>query len=79
MKSTNKPRKETGNQRMPVEKHNEEKLAINGSSSGAVMNALTLSGTIFLVSLGIMVKRNAKDMIWHLKNFKEPDSNGMKI
>ena len=33
MKRTDKPRKETGNERMPAEKHNNEKLAINARSN----------------------------------------------
>ena len=44
------------------------------------MNALAFSGTNFsLVGLQIMVKKNVKDMIWHLKSFREPETNGMKI
>ena len=48
--------------------------------SGAVMNALAFIGTNFFFNkLMIMVKRNAKDIIWHLKNFRGPKTNGMKI
>ena len=47
---------------------------------GAVMNALAFSSTNFSsVILWIMVKKNAKDMILHLKNFTGPEINGMKI
>ena len=44
------------------------------------MYALDLSGTIFSsVSLWIMVQKNAKDIIWHLKISKGPETNAMKI
>ena len=26
-----------------------------------------------------MVKKNVKDMIWHLKSFRQPETNGVKI
>ena len=44
------------------------------------MNVLVFSGTNFaLVSLPITVKRNVKDMIWHLEIFRDPEVNGLKI
>ena len=44
------------------------------------MNVLAFSGTnVSLVSLRITVKRNVKDMIWHLEIFRDPEANGLKI
>ena len=46
---------------------------------GALMNALALGGTNFsLARLWIMVKKNAKDVTWHLKNLRGLETNGTK-
>ena len=45
------------------------------SSATARLAVLTLN----LVWLQIMVQKNLKDMIWHLKSFKEQGTNGMRI
>ena len=48
--------------------------------NGAVMNVLGFSGTNFFFSKFMDdSEKNAKDMIWHNKSFKGPETNGMKI
>ena len=65
------------NQKMLAEKHNDEKLAITILIvETALITYHFLLFIIFsLVSLWIIVKRNAKDMIWHLKSFRGPELN----
>ena len=47
--------------------------------AGTIMNALAFRGTIiFFSKLTITVKTNTKDMIWHLRSFRGPETNGMK-
>ena len=69
------------NPKMLAEKHNDEELAITILIVGTALIAYHfLLFIIFsLVSLWIMVKRNTKDMIWHLKSFRGPELNRIKI
>lgn len=47
---------------------------------GVIMNALALNSSIFSsASLEIMVKKNAKDVVFYLKGFKGQEINVIKI
>ena len=54
-------------------------VTLSFTTGSALISSIAFSGTTFyLTSLLIMVKKNAKDMIWCLRNFKL-EINGMTI
>ena len=54
-------------------------VTLSFAIGSALISAIAFSGTTFyLTSLWMMVKKNAKDMIWCLKSFKL-EINGMTM